>query len=101
MTEWKGAYVCHVCRDCECAFVAEDYTKAKDIPPSWRRCPECAEKAGIDYASQKPSDYWTEEQKERYRKFAELRKQQLQENKNQNIKNTPGTDAQYEEFNVD
>ena len=78
MSNWRGSYVCHVCRDCECAFVAEDYTNAKDIPPKWRRCPECAEKAGIDYASQKPSDYWTEEQKERYKKSGERLKQMNQ-----------------------
>jgi hypothetical protein len=84
MSNWKGAYVCHVCRKCECAFVAEDYTNAKDIPPKWRLCPDCAKETGIDYDSQKPSDYWTEEQRERYKKsgerlktFRELRKKKL------------------------
>ena len=75
MKEWKGAYVCHVCRDCQCAFIAEDYTNVKDTPPRWRRCPECAKKAGIDYAAQKPSDYRTEEENERLRlRGLEIRK---------------------------
>lgn len=65
MKEWTGAYVCHVCKDCEAAFVAEDYTNAQDIPPKWRYCPECAEKRGIDYASQTPKKNRTPEEQKR------------------------------------
>lgn len=69
MTEWTGAYVCHVCKKCDCAFVAEDYTNAQDIPPHWRYCPDCAKELGIDYEKQKP-----------WNNFSEARKKQIKNN---------------------
>ena len=64
MKEWKGAYVAHECKKCGCAFVAEDYTKAQDLMPKWRYCPECAKEKGIVYEEQTPrKNRTTEEQK--------------------------------------
>lgn len=71
MNKWNGAYVCHVCKKCESAFVAEDYTRAKDIPPHWRYCPDCAKELGIDYEKQKPGDYRTAGENARYKARAE------------------------------
>ena len=67
-------YVTHTCRNCGCAFVAEDYTNCQDIPPHWRLCPECAEKAGIDYDKQKPWNSYSEKQKARLEKLKEAGK---------------------------
>lgn len=77
MKEWTGAYVCHVCKDCKSAFVAEDYTNAQNEPPKWRYCPECAAKRGIDYATQTPRKNRTPEENERYKKLGEIGKQNL------------------------
>lgn len=55
-------YVTHTCRRCECAFVAEDFTKVKDIPPRWRLCPDCCKELGIDYDKQRPWTNRTSEQ---------------------------------------
>lgn len=67
--EWTGNFVCHVCKKCNCAFVAEDYTNAQDIPPHWRYCPDCAKTKGIDYEKQTP-----------WNNFSEARKKQIAEN---------------------
>lgn len=56
-------YVTHTCKNCECAFVAEDYTNCRDVPPHWRLCPECAKAAGVDYAKQKPWQNYSEKRK--------------------------------------
>lgn len=72
--KWEGPYVTHTCKFCECAFVAEDYTHVTSIPPTWRACPECCEKRGIDYNMQRPSDGRTPEQLERYKKSGEILK---------------------------
>ena len=74
MTEWKGAYVCHVCKKCKCAFVAEDYTNAKDIPPQWRFCPDCSQELGIDYEKQTPKSNRSPEENERIDKQIETLK---------------------------
>lgn len=74
MKEWTGAYVCHVCKECNSAFVAEDYTNAQDIPPHWRYCPDCAKKLGIDYEKQKPWNNFSEAQKKRIEKLKEAGK---------------------------
>ena len=71
MKEWKGNYVCHVCKKCGCAFVAEDYTNAQDMPPKWRYCPDCAKEKGIDYEKQTPKSNRTPEENERYKKLGE------------------------------
>lgn len=49
-------YVVHYCKNKNCnnAFVAEDYTKVRDIPPHWRLCPDCCKELGIDYEKQRP-----------------------------------------------
>lgn len=80
-------FVTHTCKKCGCAFVAEDYTNAQDIPPHWRLCPECAEKAGIDYNSQKPWNSRTPEQQariERNKKFGIENLKKYQEQRKQN-----------------
>ena len=70
-------FVTHTCKKCGCAFVAEDYTHVKNTPPSWRYCPECAEKLGIDYDKQTPKRNRTPEQNEHYKKISERGKQNL------------------------
>ena len=47
-------YVIHVCRNsklkpsdpnfCDRAWIDVDKTKVKDIPPTWKYCPECEKK---------------------------------------------------------
>lgn len=74
-------FVTHTCKKCGCAFVAEDYTNCQDIPPHWRYCPNCSESLGIDYDKQKPWTNRTKEQNERYKKFAEIGKQNIQKYK--------------------
>ena len=56
-------YVTHTCRNCGCAFIAEDYTNCQDIQPRWRLCEACTEAKGIDYNSQKPWNSYSEEKK--------------------------------------
>lgn len=68
-------YVTHTCRNCECAFVAEDYTNCQDIPPHWRLCPSCAEAKGIDYNSQKPWNSYSETKKKRIQEQIERLKE--------------------------
>ena len=46
-------YVVHFCHRCGKAFIAEDHTKVKDRPPTWRLCPDCCKELGIDYKKQK------------------------------------------------
>ena len=65
MKQWTGAYVTHTCKKCGCAFTAEDYTNAQDIPPHWRYCPECAKVKGIDYEKQTPKTNRTPEEQKR------------------------------------
>ena len=45
-------YVVHFCPNCDNCVIAEDKTRAKDRPPTWRLCPECCAKLGIDYNKQ-------------------------------------------------
>lgn len=73
--EWTGAYVCHVCKSCKSAFVAEDYTNAKDEPPKWRYCPGWAKEKGIDYDSQTPRKNRTPEEQKRIDEQIEKLKQ--------------------------
>ncbi len=74
-------YVTHTCQRCECAFVAEDFTKVKDIPPHWRLCPDCCKELGIDYDKQRPWNNRTEKQKEFYKRFAEIGRRNIQKYK--------------------
>lgn len=67
-------YVTHTCKKCGCAFIAEDYTDCQNIPPRWRLCPDCAEKAGIDYNSQKPWNSYSEAKKKQLEKLKEAGK---------------------------
>lgn len=59
-------YVAHICRNkkCNAIWVDKDLTGVKTNPPAWKYCKECAEKMGIDFDNQKPSDYLTDEEKE-------------------------------------
>ena len=81
-------YVIHFCKNKECnnAFIAVDYTKVKDVPSHWRLCPDCCKKLDIDYGKQRPWNMRTEKQKEFYKKFAEMGKQNLQKYKALNKK---------------
>ena len=58
-------FVTHTCKKCGCAFNAEDYTNAQDLPPHWRYCPECCKKLGIDYDSQTPKSNRTPDEQKR------------------------------------
>lgn len=62
-------FVTHTCKKCGCAFVAEDYTNAQDIPPHWRYCPDCAKEKGIDYNAQKSWTNYSEAQKNKIEKL--------------------------------
>lgn len=74
MKEWTGAYVAHECKKCGKAFIAEDYTKATSLMPTWRYCEDCAKEIGIDYATQTPRKNRTpEEQKKIDEKTERLR----------------------------
>lgn len=68
-------YVTHTCKKCGCAFVAEDYTRVTHTPPSWRYCPECSKKLGIDYAKQRPRDNFSEARKRAIEKSKERLKE--------------------------
>lgn len=65
MKEWTGAYVAHECKECGCAFIAEDYTNAQDKMPKWRYCPDCARAKDIDYEKQTPKKNRTPEEQKR------------------------------------
>jgi len=56
----------HICRNPKCnnGWLDKDLTNVKTNPPAWKYCRECAEKLGIDFENQKPSDYMSEEEKE-------------------------------------
>lgn len=62
---------------CNNRWVDKDLTGATTLIPTWKYCEECCEKLGIDFDSQKPSDYRTEEQQktvnERLQKLKEAR----------------------------
>lgn len=66
-------YVVHFCKNKECnnAFIAEDYTKVKDVPPHWRLCPDCCKELGIDYGKQRPWNSYSEKQKAKLEKLKE------------------------------
>lgn len=76
-------YVMHFCRNKKCnnGWIDKDLTNVKTNPPAWKYCRECAEKLGIDFEKQKPSDYMTEEEKkmrkEKYLKSVKARKQNI------------------------
>ena len=65
-------YVTHTCKKCGCAFVAEDYTKVTHTPPSWRYCPECSKKLGINYEKQRPGDNFSEARKNHLEKLKKI-----------------------------
>ena len=79
-------YVTHTCKKCKCAFVAEDYTNAQDIPPTWRYCPECAKKLGIDYDKQTPWSNRSEKRNEQIKAQIE-RLKQYRFKKKENVQN--------------
>ena len=58
---------------CNNRWVDKDLTGATMLIPTWKYCRECCEKLGIDFESQKPSDYRTEEQNKRFAENAKKR----------------------------
>ena len=71
----EKVFVAHDCRNtrngsCNNRWIDEDCTRAKTQIPTWKYCRECCEKLGIDFDKQKPSDYRTDEQNEKMKKFA-------------------------------
>lgn len=66
-------YVIHFCRNKECnnGWIDEDLTNVKTFPPQWKYCKECAEKFGIEFTKQKPSDAKSEKELERDQKLRE------------------------------
>ena len=80
---YTGSYVAHICKKCGCMFIAEDYTKATALPPTWRYCKSCCEKMGIDYNQQTPYRNRTPEERQKAKEKAE-RLKQAREIKNQN-----------------
>ncbi len=73
-------YVAHDCRNtrngtCNNRWIDKDINHVTTKPPTWKYCKECCKKLGINFEKQKPSDYRTEEQNNRYEKFAKKGKQ--------------------------
>ena len=68
-------YVVHYCcnKNCNNAWVDEDLTNAKSLPPTWKYCPECVSKGFVN--PEKPP--LTEAQKQKLKKM-----QQAKYNKN-------------------
>lgn len=66
-------YVIHFCRNKECnnGWIDEDLTNVKTFPPQWKYCKECAEKFGVEFDKQKPSDAKSEKELERDKKLRE------------------------------
>lgn len=72
-------YVAHDCRNtklsdkhpdyCNNRWVDKDLTGATTRPPTWKYCEDCCKKLGIDFNKQKPSDYYTAERMEHYKKI--------------------------------
>ena len=59
--------VAHDCRNtrngsCNNRWIDKDVTRATTQIPTWKYCRECCEKMGIDFDSQKPNDYRSEEE---------------------------------------
>jgi hypothetical protein len=80
-------YVAHDCRNsrlsarsknyCNNRFIAEDITKATTQIPTWRYCPDCCKKLGIDFTKQKPSDYMSEERINHFKNIHKMVKQNI------------------------
>lgn len=76
-------YVMHICRNKKCnnGWIDKDLTNVKTNPPAWKYCRECAEKLGIDFKNQKPSDYMSESEikmrKLKVQKSKEILKQKI------------------------
>lgn len=76
-------YVMHICRNKKCnnGWIDKDLTNVKTNPPAWKYCQECAEKLGIDFKNQKPSDYMSESEikmrKLKVQKSKEVLKQKI------------------------
>ena len=75
-------YVNHFCKNKQCNnnWIDKDLTHNTTIPPKWKYCKECAEKLGIDFNKQKPSDYRTPEQEEKLKERAEKLKKTRSKN---------------------
>lgn len=73
-------YVAHDCRNtrngtCNNRWMDKDITYVTTKPPTWKYCRECCKKLGIDFNKQKPSDYRSAKQNNRYENFAKNNKQ--------------------------
>lgn len=66
-------YVAHICRNkkCDSGWIGLDLTDARNKPPSWKYCRECAEKLGIDYDSQTPESNLTPKELKEKKRLAE------------------------------
>lgn len=66
-------YVIHFCRNKECnnGWLDEDLTNVKTFPPQWKYCKECANKFGVKFDKQTPSDAKSDKEKERDQKLRE------------------------------
>ncbi len=61
-------FCAHDCRNtrngtCNNRWIDKDLTKAKSRIPTWKYCKDCCKKLGIDFESQLPDDYRTEDEK--------------------------------------
>lgn len=90
-------YVMHFCRNsrlsersknyCNNGWIDKDLTHVTTFPPSWKYCRECAEKLGIDFDKQKPSDYMSEEEILNRKNKVEKSKQAIKQKINSEILN--------------
>lgn len=66
-------YVIHFCRNKECnnGWLDEDLTNVKTFPPQWKYCKECANKFGVEFNEQTPSDAKSDKEKQRDQKLRE------------------------------
>ena len=74
MSRKRGkVYVIHFCRNKECnnGWLDEDLTNVKTFPPQWKYCRECADKFGVDFDKQTPTDAKSNKEKERDQKLRE------------------------------
>lgn len=70
-------YVIHYCKnkDCNNAWIDEDITNVKTLPPQWKYCRECCKKLGIDFEKQTPKSNASDAQlKAREIGYSNLRK---------------------------
>ena len=82
-TKKASVYVVHVCKNsklkpsdpnyCDRAFIDVDKTHVRDIPPSWKYCPECVKK-GFKNPRQRKSSMTPEQIEAFKQRMAEYRR---------------------------